>query len=159
MFALMTALLIGGSSVEELVRPALPGFVVGYQQSVPSAAIVEEIPEGETVEKWTRMVTTQRFTGLTRTIDPKGFLTMLAQGASGGCPGATASSVQQMGPAAQVRFDCPLNPATGLPETFIARAIPGASDLHVAQIAWRKLPGAKDLAWAEAYLSGVQIKP
>jgi hypothetical protein len=58
-----------------------------------------------------------------------------------------------------MRVDCPLNPATGLPETFFAKAVPGAADMHVAQVAFRRVPSAQDATWAERYLAGVTLKP
>ena len=54
----------GGS--ERLVSSALPGFVTGYAAANAQQSIKEEIPRSETVQAWTRMVTTQRYGGLAR---------------------------------------------------------------------------------------------
>ena len=53
--------------------------------------------------------------------------------------------------------DCPRNPQTGLPETFLILAIEGANDMHVAQVAFRRVPSAQDIAWAEAQLESVAL--
>jgi hypothetical protein len=61
--------------------------------------------------------------------------------------------------AAELRLDCPLNSETGLPETFIAKAIVHGHDMHVFQVAWRHVPNAQEVAWGERYLQGVSVKP
>jgi hypothetical protein len=75
------------------------------------------------------------------------------------CPRATVAYRRTLGVAAQMRVDCPLNPTTGLPETFFAKAMPGRTDMHVAQVAFRRVPSAGDVAWAERYLAAVKLKP
>jgi hypothetical protein len=146
-------------AIELLTRPPVPGFVVGYQVERNGNLIIEQVPSGENVDKWTRMVTTQRFAGVARRTDGNGFLQNMLNGLQRGCPGAKVTYRRPSGKAAQMRVDCPLNPGTGLPETFFAKAIPGASDMHVAQVAFRRVPNARDVAWAERYLAGVTLKP
>jgi hypothetical protein len=55
---------------ETLVAPDLPGFVVGHAQSSATGSIREEIPQGQTVQNWKKMVTTQWFRGLARRVTP-----------------------------------------------------------------------------------------
>jgi hypothetical protein len=145
-------------AIELLVRPPVPGFVVGFEAEKNGNLILEQVPAGESVEKWTRMVTTQRFAGVARRTDGNGFLQLMLNGLQGGCPGAKVIYRRPAGKAAQMRVDCPRNPGTGLPETFFAKAIPGGSDMHVAQVAFRRVPSAQDVAWAERYLSFVSLK-
>ena len=151
--------LISAIAMETLLRPALPGFVVGYDLARNGNSIVEQVPAGETVEKWTRMVTTQRFAGVARRVDGNGFLQTMLDGLQQGCPGAKVTYRRTSGKSAQMRVDCPLNPSTGLSETFFAKAMPGASDMHVAQVAFRRAPTANDVTWAESYLTSVKLKP
>jgi hypothetical protein len=146
-------------ALEILARPPVPGFIVGFQAAKDGTLIVEQVPAGETVQKWTRMVTTQRFAGAARRIDGNGFLQLMLDGLQRDCPGATLGYRRITGSAAQMRVNCPLNPATGLPETFFAKAMPGQTDMHVAQAAFRRVPSARDVAWAERYLAGVTLKP
>lgn len=154
MFALIAAV-----AMEALMRPEPPGFVVGYNLARDGNSIVEQVPAGETVEKWTRMVTTQRFAGVARRTDGNGFLQLMIDRLQQACPGANIAYRRTSGKAAQMRIDCPFNPATGLPETFFAKAMPGASDMHIAQVAFRRVPSAQDIAWAQQYLASVSLKP
>jgi hypothetical protein len=146
-------------AAETLVRPPVPGFVVGYQLARGGNLIVEQVPAGETVDRWTRMVTTQRFAGVARRVDADGFLQTMIDGLASGCPGATIAYRRASGGTAQMRVDCPLNPATGRPETFFAKAFAGSTDIHVAQVAFRRVPNAADISWAEKYLVSVSLKP
>ena len=151
--------LLAAIAMEALMRPAVPGFVVGYDMARDGNSIIEQVPDGETVEKWTRMVTTQRFAGVARRTDGNGFLQLMLDGLQRGCPGARVTYRRATGKAAQMRVDCPFNPSTGTPETFFARAIRGESDMHVAQVAFRRVPSAADVSWAETYLASVKLKP
>ena len=159
MFAFAAVALLAAEPTAGVSRPALPGFEVGYQASQGGASILEEVPNGETVHKWTRMVTSQRFEGVAFKTSPARFLGMLASGALATCPGATASQVREEDGARLVRMDCPKNPDTGLPETFVARALDDGADLHVFQVAWRSVPTPADIAWAESYLKGIRLTP
>ncbi|HET9460271.1 MAG TPA: hypothetical protein VFO51_09865 [Sphingomicrobium sp.] len=151
-------ILIVAIAMEALALPPVAGFVVGYEAARDGNSIVEQVPEGETVQRWTRMVTTQRFAGVARRADADGFLQVMLDGLQQACPGATVAYRRPGAKVAQMRVDCPLNPATGLPETFFAKAMPGAVDMHVSQVAFRRAPSASDVAWAERYLAGVSLK-
>ncbi len=148
-------------SGERIVQPPLAGFVTGFEKQGNGSAIVEQVPSGETVHRWTRMVTVQRFAGLNGRPSARGLLENMARGLSGGCPGGKAGAIASVSvdgrPAAQFRADCPRNPATGLPETFIARSIAGKDALHVVQVAFRRAPSAADVSWAQAHLAGAML--
>ena len=146
-------------AAETLARPPITGFITGYQVARNGSSIQEQVPAGENVEQWTRMVTSQRFAGVATRTNADGFLQLMLDGLSAACPGARTTYRRPVGRAAQMRIDCPLNPKTGLPETFFAKAIPGSADMHVAQVAFRRVPTAKDVSWAESYLAGVTVKP
>jgi len=146
-------------ALEALERPAVPGFVAGYEVAKNGNYIQEQVPAGENVEKWTRMVTTQRFAGVAEATSANGFLQLMIDGLASGCPGATVVYRRPSGKTAQMRVDCPTNPKTGLPETFFAKAMAGSTDMHVAQVAFRSIPKANDVAWAEKYLGSVSLKP
>jgi len=124
--------------------------------------IVERVPPGETVEQWSRMVTVQRFAdviarGGTLFEWRDHFLDGLRTGCPGFRVGDTIFSSLAGHPALQLRIDCPLNPATGRPETFLLLAIAGHSDLHIAQIAFRHVPSEAETAWARAQLASVTL--
>lgn len=146
---------------EELVAPPLPGFVVGFEQGNERGGIREEIPRGETVQAWTRMVTTQRFAGVALRASPQVYIRNSMAGLPRSCPGAKMSAVDGLvisrRPAARVMVDCPRN-AQGSPEAFIMLAIAGPSgDMHVKQVAWRRRPTGQDLTWAAGFLGGVAL--
>jgi hypothetical protein len=152
-------LIVAALALEALARPPVSGFVTGYEAAKGGSYMLEQVPAGETVDRWTRMITTQRFAKVARATDANGFLQRMIDNLQGACPGARVSYRRVAGKTAQMRVDCPLNPSTGLPETFFAKALPGSSDMHVAQVAFRRHPRASDIAWAEKYLGSVSLKP
>jgi hypothetical protein len=160
LFGLIVASLFASPAIaERLVQPAAPGFVVGYKAEAAHASIVERVPAGENVQVWTRMITTQRFEGLAERSTPQGFLHTLAQTVQRACSGARATDVRLANGATVLRADCPLNPATGKPETFFARTIADGGRMHVVQVAFRRILTAADVQWARTYLNGVTLCP
>jgi hypothetical protein len=151
-----------GPAPEWLYQASPSGFEVGFEAAQGPISIVEQVPKGETVQNWSRMVTTQRFAGatpkgLSSDIFAGGFITRLG----GGCPGVKAGEVRTSTAegriVAELRADCPLNPGTGKPETLFLRAISGPADLHVVQVAFRHVPTSAEASWAERHLSTVTL--
>lgn len=162
LLAVCAVLILAAAPADEyLSAPELPGFVVGYEAADERQSMREEVPAGETVEDWTRMVTTQRFAGVAGRISPFQLVASMARMMSATCPGATtsepASLVRNGHAAAQARADCPMFAETGKPETFIVLAISGTRDLHVKQVAFRRVPTADDIRWGEEFLAGVVL--
>ena len=163
----LALLLTAGSAAaqtagERIGQPALPGFTQVVQEQGGGNAIAEWVPRGETILQWTRMVTVQRFGGLAASVLPAPYLDRIrANLLQAACPSATTSPITELTvsgrPAAQFRVDCPMNPRTGAPETFFLRAIGGARDMHVVQIAFRRRPTAQDVAFAQQHLAGVAL--
>jgi hypothetical protein len=158
----ISALAGSTAQAEHLNTPAVPGFVVGYEAANEEQSIREEVPEGETVQAWTRMVTTQRFGGAATRLTPTEFLAVITRNLMDGCPGATASQVVASSinghPAARFRADCPRVARTGKPETFIMLAIAGGAHLLVKQVAFRRVPTAADVQWGEQILAAVAVE-
>ena len=149
-------------SSEWLGQAPLPELVIGFQRAEARGMIVERIPPGETVEQWSRMVTVQRFADVIArggTLDE--WRGHFLDGLRTGCPGFRGGEPTRLTvagrPAMALRIDCPLNPATGRPETFLLLAIAGRSDLHIAQIAFRHVPSEAETAWARAQLASVTL--
>jgi hypothetical protein len=140
---------------ERLISPPPAGFVLGHSAANAEQSIREDVPRGETVQRWTRMITTQRFAGLVARSTPAAYVRVVAGQVPQACPGATVSPIASLTvsgrPASRVQVDCPRSEG-GLPETFILLAVAGASDMHVKQVAFRGAKSAADLAWARAYL-------
>jgi hypothetical protein len=141
-------------------RPPAPGFIVGFDKANAEQSIVERIPTGESVERWTRMLTSQRFVGRGRDPGPGGLLANMQGLMRTACPGGSTSEIVTMTvsgrPAARMRSDCPLNPQTGLPESYFIVAFAGTNDLFAEQVAFRRVPSAADLAFASRELQQVR---
>ena len=140
-------------------RPAAPGFVVGFEKANAEQSIVERVPAGETVENWTRMLTSQRFVGRASDPGPRQLLVNIQNLMEQACPGGSTSDIVTMTisgrPAA--RSDCPLNPQTGLPETFFIIAFAGTNDLFAEQVAFRRVPTAADVTFGSKDLQAVRL--
>jgi hypothetical protein len=141
-------------------RPPAAGFVVGFDKANAEQAIVERIPAGETVERWTRMLTSQRFIGRASDPGPRQLLVNIQNLLARACPGGSTTQIVAMTvsgrPAARMRSDCPLNPQSGLPETFFIIAFAGDKDLFAEQVAFRRVPTAADLSFASKDLQQVR---
>jgi hypothetical protein len=155
-----TSILAQPAGTERLVSPALPGFVTGHAAANAQQSILEQVPAGESVRAWTRMVTTQRYGGLARRATVAQYAQNVRNAVPGACPGATMSPLTSLTisgrPAAQFQLDCPRS-AGGQPETFIMLAIAGPSDIHVKQVAWRGGTTPAALAWGRQFLAATVL--
>lgn len=150
----------GAAPAEWSGRPPASGFVVGFDKANAEQAIVERIPAGETVERWTRMLTSQRFIGRASDPGPRQLLVNIQNLLTRACPGGSTTPIVAMTvsgrPGARMRSDCPLNPQTGLPETFFIIAFAGDKDLFAEQVAFRRVPTAADVTFAMTDLQQVR---
>lgn len=147
---------------EQLISPPLQGFVTRFEQADARESIREEVPAGETVEDWSRMITTQHFADPQRRISPYRLALSMTQGWAAACPGGSTTvpmTIVRSGRAAvQFRADCPLLAMTGKPESMFFLAISGTAALHVKQVAFRRFPDSEDIGWAEDYLAAVTMR-
>jgi hypothetical protein len=143
---------------ERLVAPELPGFVVGFEKANINQSIREEVPRGETVQRWSKMVTTQWFRKLAERLTPTEYAGKMLESLPRACPGATASAVQKVTgqDAVRLRVVCP-STATGQAESFFLLAVAGKEDMHVKQVAFRGEASAADFLWARKFLDGVYL--
>lgn len=155
---LLTAVPALANADGRLSPAALPGFVLGYENNDATMDFAEWVPTGETVQAWTRMVTMIRLDSLR--VTPQRFNQMMTEGLAKSCPGATVSDVSTADidgrPATRFRGDCPRNPATGKPEVLFHLAIAGTNDLHIRQVAFRHVPSADEVRWAEGILGATR---
>lgn len=155
----LTTQLMAQSATERLVSPPSSGFIVGYSAANAEQSIVEEVPHGESVEAWTRMITTQRFGGLARRATVAQYAQNVMNSVPRACPGAVVSPLTSLSvsgrPAVRFQLDCPRS-AGGRPETFIMLAIAGANDIHVKQVAWRGGTTPAGLAWGQQLLTATR---
>ena len=144
------------AGTERLVSPALPGFVTGHSAANAQQSILEQVPRGETVQAWTRMVTTQRFGGLARRATAAQYAGNVRDAVPRACPGATLSPLESLRisgrDAVRFQLDCPRS-AGGRPETLIMLAIAGPSDIHIKQVAWRGGTTPAGLSWGRQHLA------
>ena len=128
---------------ENLLAGVPEGFTLGYNAAQDGAEIYEFIPEGESVEDWTAMVTIQIFHGLAD-LPPDAFGAQLAEGWKGACPDSTVSKLvedQVNGfPYSLWAFTCATNPQTGKPETMWFKGISGSDAYYSVQYAYRLPP-------------------
>jgi hypothetical protein len=145
---LVVAMLPGAQESERLVWPVARGFVVAHHQEMAQASIEEQVPKGETVENWTRMITRIR----RGPSDPMQFAIGMASSWRQACAGAKAGDPVAGPRGVDIRIDCPRNPQTGKPETMFQRTVAGEGRLYVLQVAFRSKPSAGQAAWAQAQL-------
>lgn len=145
---LMIAMLPAAQESERLVWPVAQGFVVAHHQETAQVSIEEQVPKGETVENWTRMITQLR----RGPVDPMQFAIGMASSWRQACTGAKASDPVAGPRGVDIRIDCPRNPQTGKPETMFQRTVAGEGRLYILQVAFRSTPDAKQAVWAKAQL-------
>lgn len=143
---------------EAMAAPDLPGFVVVHEQANLNQSIREEVPKGQTAQRWSKMVTTQWFRKLTERLTPVEYADKMIASLPKSCPGATASPVQSLKvtgfKAARFKVVCP-STANGMPESFFLLAVAGDDDMYVKQVAFRGEASAADFLWARKFLAGV----
>lgn len=147
---------------ERLVGPRLEGWSIGFYRSNDDQSIREEVPRGQTVQDWQRMVTTQRFSLRVWPRTPSVYARQKLAEVTAACPGLRASRISAVSVSGRVgarfRVDCPgYAGSQGKPETFIWVAVNGEDSTHVKQVAFRGGLGPADAAWAERFLSGVAL--
>ena len=144
---------------DRVIAPDLDRWVIGYEAHSATLAIREEVPEGESVKDWTRMVTTQRFGGLAALTTAENYVGNIARSVERKCPGAQVGPVRSLAlaarPAVRVTIDCPVLAETGKRETFVLEATAGTFDMLVKQVAFRGPHTPADMAWASRFLDAL----
>jgi hypothetical protein len=145
---------------ENLLVSMPAGFKSDYQSTRDGMSIQEWVPEGETVQNWSEMVTVQVFQNR-RDLDPRAMLDSIQRGWLKACTGSAAAPIvtgKTNGyDTATMVLRCPLNGETGKPETTAFRAIRGRDSFYMIQRAVRSVPDAGRLERMEAYLGGVGV--
>lgn len=144
---------------DRVIAPDLDRWVIGSEAHSATQAIREEVPEGESVNDWSRMVTTQRFGGLASLTTAENYVANIARGVARKCPGAQVGPIARLSmtgrPAERVTIDCPVLAQTGKRETFLLEATAGTFDMLVKQVAFRGPHTAADIAWATGFLDAL----
>jgi hypothetical protein len=145
---------------ENLLVSPPPGFKVGFQDSRGGVSIQEWVPQGETVQNWSEMVTVQLFRNRPD-LEPRAMLDTIQRGWLKACAGSTPAPIVA-GKAngyetGSMVLRCPLNGETGKPETTAFRAIRGRDSFYMVQRAVRSVPDASRLERMESSLAGVSV--
>lgn len=147
---------------EWLANPPLHGFAESRSETKGAMSVREEIPTGETRKNWTKMVTTQRFSGLAKRMKPKEFAQEMLDNMSRICPDGTASAIKSLKVSGRkaVRLDitCPTG-RDHMNETSMLLAIAGKRDMHVKQFAFRARRTSETLSWGREFLRNVVLCP
>ncbi|MDO9488060.1 MAG: hypothetical protein Q7J32_06765 [Sphingomonadaceae bacterium] len=154
-FALSATLAVAPLAAAPLLMPAVPDYVLAHSQKNATGAIAEYVPRGQTVQNYSRMITTNLLGGFGKVPSPaliKEFVTRYVAT----CPGAKVLAVP-MGGSAGARIDCTRHPKTGKTETVFARAIPAGADQYLAHITYRYIPMPKETQWARSFLGAMKI--
>jgi hypothetical protein len=145
---------------ENLVEKMPSGFKIGYQKSHDGINMQEWVPDGENVENWSELVTTQIFLGR-KNLDTAQFLNAIGQQWLKACPGSTPNAIHTGNangyPVSMLLLQCPLNPQTGKPETTLFRAIKGNDSFYVVQRAARSTPTKDQIAKMAQFLGSVNV--
>jgi hypothetical protein len=145
---------------ENLLTTIPSGFKVGFQNKSASQAIAEYVPEQESVEDWSRMVTVQIFYSL-KGADPEAFAGKLAKqwlaACSGGAARKATSNVENGYKFSLWIYNCPRNPQTGKSENMWMKAVSGADSLYSVQYAYRREMSDELIAPAMEYLRRVIV--
>lgn len=144
---------------EYLFQPIPTGFVQVHQTSQHGTDLIEWVPQGESTEAWTRMVTTV----ITRGSRPTALdiQARIRDGFTSSCGKAASGNVrtgEESGYATSLWVHaCALNPATGKPEYMWMKAFEGRDALYVVQFAFRYVPSEADSLDAVKYLESVYV--
>ena len=122
-------------------------FKIGYQTKQNGMAMVELVPQKQTVDNWTKMITLQSMAGAN--LGAEGFRNNMANLWQNACPKSSFNPITEgeaNGYSAAVwQLTCEYNPQTGKPEYTWFKAIQGDDSLYVTQYAFRYAPNKKEI--------------
>ena len=133
---------------EKLMGVPNENFEIGYESNTDEIAMTEFVPVGETVQKWSRMITIQSLIGY-RPKTLESFATKFTQLVIAQCSKSDQeiiwSNVQYGYNSMVLAISCHENLETGLPEYMLVKAIQGDDALYVVQKAWKYEPNDDQL--------------
>jgi hypothetical protein len=140
---------------------ALPkGYKVGFTKKSDKEMITEMVPEAESVENWTEMVTVQIFYGL-RDVTPAQYRARIEKLWNDACPGAKSEKLrdgtENLYPTALWSLTCPLNKQSGKPEYTWFKGVQGRDSFYLVQKAYKAEPTPKQLKTWSAFLDNAKV--
>ncbi|TWB35820.1 hypothetical protein [Nitrospirillum pindoramense] len=142
----------------QLVMFSIPaGFQLGSEHTQGNQYIREMVLEGETLDRWTQMITITGFQGLgaNPNVTPQGFAAMLAGRFKNACPTTfAAKEVANLTISGQPAFiawiSCGTAPGGDHSESAVIFSIKGANDYYTLQWAEREAASSQPMAFDDA---------
>ena len=151
---------------ENLLVEIPSGYELGHHQKTGQGEISEFIPKGETVEKWSEMVTVQLLPAHNDNAKFYESLDSLVKQACADGKTQVVATTEENGYSTKVfQLYCPTNPHTNMGELTFVKTIEGKDKFYVVQKAWRtekykldELPLTSDdiVKWTQ-YLRSVYV--
>lgn len=150
----------GALENENLLFSLPQNYKIGFQKKEGNMIMTELIPQKESINEWTEMVTAQIFLGL-KTLSLVEFRSRMQTLWEKSCQGAQFAPVTQ-GEENGYSFmiwiqTCPLNKATGKPENTWFKAIQGNDSFYVVQKAFKYNPTKEEVIDWMNYFKSVKV--
>ena len=134
-------------------------FKIGYQTEQNGMVMVELVPQKQTVDNWTKMITLQSMAGAKPGV--AAFGNNLSTLWKNTCPGGSFDTVQEGKengyPFALWMMACENNPSSNKPEWTLVRAVQGNDGLYVKQYAFRYAPNDAEITNAMGHLRNLIV--
>lgn len=145
---------------ENLIQNMPQGYKIDFQTKQGNMIMTEMVPQTETVNNWTEMVTTQVFLGLKNTT-PERFQASMAKRWLATCKDGKTAPItkgEENGYSFSIWLQtCPLNPGTGKPENTWFKAIKGNDSFYVVQKAFKFEPSKEQVVQWMQYFRSVGV--
>lgn len=151
-----------GSGLEnENLLAGLPeGFKVDYHGQENNFVISEMVPEGESINDWTTLVTVEIFLGEKNTT-PDQYQQTLTERWFGACENSEtypiADGIENGYKFVLWQLYCPLNRSTQTLEYTFLKAIQGNDSFYLVQVAFRHEPSEEEITHWMNYFKEVQV--
>ncbi|WP_240317843.1 hypothetical protein [Neisseria elongata] len=134
-------------------------FKIGYQTEQNGMVMVELVPQKQTVDNWTKMITLQSMAGAKPGV--AAFGNNLSTLWKNTCPGGSFDTVQEGKengyPFALWMMACENNPSSNKPELTWVKAVQGNDGLYVKQYAFRYAPNDAEITNAMGHLRNLIV--
>jgi hypothetical protein len=160
----LTGALCGAASAqlvnENLLVVKPEGYKVGFFDKKPTVTMTELVPQAETVDAWTEMVTVQIFLGM-KNVTPAQYAKTLQEIWAKSCARATSqpvtSGIENGYPFILWLSSCPRNTLTGKPEITWFKAVQGSDSFYLVQKAFKFEPSKAQIETWMAYFKTVSV--
>ena len=149
-----------GLENENLLTTVPSGFKVDYSEKQNNFVITEMVPEGESVNEWSTMITVEIFLGEKNTT-PQQYEKTLTERWFGACENSetypVADGIENGYNFVLWQLYCPLNSATQKMEYTYLKAIQGNDSFYLVQVAFRHEPSNDEVTQWMNYFKDIQV--